>query len=105
MRPIIGLLVAALFLGAPLIAAAQTPSYAGSDDGSSSRGDAQIRGRVISFDGAYAVGVRDDRGFVDNVQLHPGTIINPTGITLEPGMVVSILGYNAGAVGGDGDHR
>jgi hypothetical protein len=33
---------------------------------------------------------------MDRVQLHPGTIINPTGITLSPGMVVSILGYNSG---------
>ncbi len=40
--------------------------------------------------------VRDEQGYVDNVQLHQGTIINPTGITLEPGMVVSILGYNSG---------
>ena len=40
--------------------------------------------------------VRDVRGYVDNVTLHQGTIINPTGLTLAPGMVVSILGYNAG---------
>ena len=39
----------------------------------------------------------DERGFVDNVDLHPGTIINPTGLTLAPGMVVSILGYNSGS--------
>src|ERR1700722_7733919 len=39
---------------------------------------------------------RDEQGYIDNVQLHQGTIINPTGITLQPGMVVSILGYNAG---------
>ncbi len=40
--------------------------------------------------------MRDEQGYVDNVQLHQGTIINPTGLTLAPGMVVSILGYNAG---------
>jgi hypothetical protein len=76
----------------PLAASAQDmPSYAQPAD------DAQIRGRIVSFDRAYALSVRDDRGFVDNVQLHEGTIINPTGLTLAPGMVVSILGYNRGS--------
>ncbi len=41
--------------------------------------------------------VRDDRGFVDNVQLHPGTVINPTGIRLAPGMAVTIYGVNRGS--------
>jgi len=59
--------------------------------------DAQIRGRISSFDGGYALQVTDDNGYIDNIQLHEGTIINPTGLTLEPGMVVSILGYNAGS--------
>jgi hypothetical protein len=92
MRLIITTLIAALALTAPLAAGAQTPpSYA--DNG----GDAQIRGRVVDFDGGYGLRVRDDRGYIDNVQLHPGTIINPTGLTLAPGMVVSVLGYNAGS--------
>jgi hypothetical protein len=59
--------------------------------------DEQIRGRIVSFDGAYSLQVRDERGFVDNIQLHQGTIINPTGLTLAPGMIVSILGYNSGS--------
>jgi hypothetical protein len=70
---------------------AQQPApYAAADQ------DQQLRGRVVAFDGAYALSVRDENGYVDNVQLHEGTIINPTGLTLAPGMVVSILGYNAG---------
>ncbi len=40
--------------------------------------------------------VRDEQGHLDRVVLHEGTIINPTGLTLADGMVVSILGYNAG---------
>lgn len=28
--------------------------------------------------------------------LHEGTIINPTGLTLATGMIISVLGYNAG---------
>jgi hypothetical protein len=93
-------LVAALTIATPLAASAQIvpqqyddPSYA-SD--AAYTGDGQIHGRILNFDGAYSVQVRDEKGYVDNVQLHQGTIINPTGLTLAPGMVVSILGYNAG---------
>src|SRR5581483_10678001 len=90
---------AALVIGLPAalgaVSAAQAqdvPTYAQP----SQEGEENIHGRIIAFDGAYNLQVRDERGFVDNVQLHQGTIINPTGLTLEPGMVVSILGYNAG---------
>ncbi len=93
MRSFIAALVAALSLSAPLAASAQTPSYAEDATG----GDAQIRGRIVSFDGAYSLQVRDDRGYIDSVELHQGTIINPTGLTLESGMVVSVLGYNSGS--------
>jgi hypothetical protein len=85
---------AALTLAAPLAAAAQeAPSYA-----QVASADEQIRGRIETFDGAYSLTVRDERGFVDDVQLHQGTIINPTGLTLAPGMVVSIIGYDDGPV-------
>jgi hypothetical protein len=85
--------VAALTLAAPLAAQAQSePSYAQSYG----QGEENIHGRIVSFDGGYNLTVRDERGFIDSVQLHQGTIINPTGLTLAPGMVVSILGYNAG---------
>jgi hypothetical protein len=87
--------LAALLLATPLAASSQElPSYAQSPQGTT--GDEQIRGRITSFDGAYFLTVNDERGFVDNVDLHQGTIINPTGLTLAPGMVVSILGYNSG---------
>jgi hypothetical protein len=90
MRTLLCSFTAALLIMAPLAAGAQSyPSYA-------QGGDAQIRGRITGFDGAYSLRVRDDKGYVDAVRLHQGTIINPTGLTLEPGMVVSILGYNAG---------
>jgi len=81
---------------APVKALAQDmPSYA-QPAGQPVADDEQIQGRISSFDGGYNLTVADNRGFVDNVQLHDGTIINPTGLTLAPGMVVSILGYNAG---------
>jgi hypothetical protein len=85
-------LAAALILAAPLAASAQdVPSYAASDT------DQQIHGRIANFDGGYNLQVRDANGYVDNVQLHDGTIINPTGLTLAPGMVVSIDGFNSGS--------
>lgn len=73
---------------APAAAPVAPPSYARPDDG--------IHGRIVSFDGAYNLQVRDDRGYVDNVQLRQGTVINPTGIRLAPGMTVTIHGTNGG---------
>ena len=63
------------------------PSYASDEE--------TIKGRITSVNG-YTVQIRDDRGFIDNVQLHQGTVINPTGLTLAPGMSVTVLGYNRG---------
>jgi hypothetical protein len=87
-------------ISAPLLALAQqvapaaaTPSYARPNN---LNGEESISGRINSFDGKYTMLVADDRGFVDTVQLHQGTVINPTGISLEPGMRVTILGYNGG---------
>ena len=89
--------LAALIVLAPATAGAQPlPSYAQAPPSYASGDEENIHGRIVSFDGRYALQVRDERGFIDHVQLHQGTIINPTGITLEPGMIVSILGYNAG---------
>jgi len=123
MNKILTAALAAIFLATPLAALAQdVPTYAGASDqqqvdqqqpppgdqppppggdvpsyAEAPPQDEQIRGRIVSFDGAYSLQVRDERGFVDNVQLHQGTIINPTGLTLAPGMIVSILGYNSGS--------
>jgi len=81
-------------LALPVGALAQDiPSYATQPI----QGDQNIHGRIASFDGGYDLRVRDERGYLDNVRLHPGTIINPTGLTLAAGMVVSVLGYNAGS--------
>jgi hypothetical protein len=94
-KPLLAAL-AALTFAVPLAAQAQdVPSYAQGQP-SYANGEENIHGRIVSFDGEYALQVRDEQGYVDNVQLHQGTIINPTGLTLEPGMVVSILGYNGG---------
>lgn len=56
-----------------------------------------IKGTISSFNGAYTMYVRDVRGYIDNVTLHQGTIINPTGIRLQPGYPVTIYGRTSGS--------
>jgi hypothetical protein len=68
------------------------PSYA-----TAPSGDQQIRGRITAITGKYSLLVRDSRGYIDQIALHQGTIINPTGLTLQPGMQVTISGFNAGS--------
>jgi len=92
LKYIIAALTGLALLAPPAAQAQDAPSYASQQ----SSDDANIRGRVTAFDGGYNLAVRDEKGYIDNVRLHPGTIINPTGLTLAPGMVVSVLGYNAG---------
>jgi hypothetical protein len=75
----------------PALASAQdVPAYA---DG----GDQQIQGTIDSINGTWNVTVSDANGYTDSVELHQGTIINPTGLTLEPGMNVTIDGYPDGS--------
>ena len=59
--------------------------------------DAQNRlvGTVTDFHGKYEVVVRDERGKIVNVMLHPGTVITPTGLRLERGMKVTVVGQAA----------
>jgi hypothetical protein len=58
----------------------------------------RIHGRIASIDGTFHIRVRDDRGYIDSVELHQGTIINPTGLTLATGMSVTVSGYPTGSV-------
>jgi hypothetical protein len=85
--------IAALCLIGALAAPARSqdrPSYASDEE--------TIHGRIASISGRFDLEVRDDRGFIDRVQMHPGTAINPTGVQLEPGMHVTIIGHNSGPV-------
>ncbi len=75
---------------APLAAGAQVPSY-------SQAGPETIQGTIVSINGKYNISVNDARGYVDNVSLHDGTIINPTGLTLAPGEPVTITGTPSGS--------
>ena len=92
----------ALVAVAPLGAVAQTsapdtPTYAAPRPSYSST-DEVVHGRVSSLDGTDGLQVNDERGFIDNVRLRQGTVINPTGIRLAPGMQVTIHGVNRGSV-------
>ncbi|MHB8433815.1 MAG: hypothetical protein ACYC8W_10850 [Candidatus Tyrphobacter sp.] len=62
-----------------------TPSYAVHQQ--------SIAGTIRSLDGQWIVYVRARNGDLDRVQLHQGTIITPTGLTLEPGMQVTVYGH------------
>jgi hypothetical protein len=73
-----------------VLAQDQMPSYA-------RHAGETIKGTISRFDGQWTMYVRDDRGYVDNVSLHQGTVINPTGVRLSPGFRVTVIGHNAGS--------
>jgi hypothetical protein len=59
----------ALAAAAPLGALAQgVPSYAEASPPYAD-GEENIHGRIVSFDGAYGLRVRDNRGYIDDVEL------------------------------------
>jgi hypothetical protein len=83
-------------LATPLVSSAQTAGPGGVPSYASTAKDQSVRGIVTSYDGKYVLQVRDRAGYLDNVRLHQGTIINPTGLPLRNGMRVNVYGYNAG---------
>jgi len=84
---LLGAAIAAAALITPALASAQdVPSYA---DGGANQ---QIQGTVSAINGTWNITVTDTNGNDDSVELHQGTIINPTGLTLEAGMNVTIDG-------------
>ncbi len=83
-------LVPATAFAQPPAAPPGAPSYA------QRTGEETIRGSIASIEGKHNIQVQDDRGFLDRVEFRQGTVINPTGVELAPGMRVTILGYNNG---------
>jgi hypothetical protein len=71
------------------VARADVPSYA-------TRTGESIHGTISGFNGQWTVYVRDQRGYTDNVALHSGTVINPTGIRLQAGFPVTVYGHPSG---------
>jgi len=95
--PLMAFAVTTLGMLAPHAALAQQseqplPSYAKPGYASTEQ---TIHGRVTVVNGTY-MEIADSNGYTDRVQLHQGTIINPTGIRLAPGMSVTIIGHNNG---------
>jgi hypothetical protein len=87
----------AIGLASPQTALAQAPGLGGSVPSYAAVAkDQAVRGIVANYDGKYVLQVRDRAGYLDNVRLHQGTIINPTGLPLQNGMRVIVYGYNAG---------
>lgn len=87
------ILCAALVAMLPATAgAASLPSYAKAAD------EESIHGTIAAVTGKYTLRVHDSRGFVDSVRLHQGTVINPTGLTLQQGMQVTVYGHAEGNV-------
>lgn len=78
-------------LAVPVAARADTYSYA------TNPVDQTVHGVITSIDGKYGLTVRDDRAVTDSVMLHRGTIIDPTGLELKPGMQVTIAGRQHGS--------
>jgi len=90
-KRLLGVAVAAAALITPAIASAQNlPTYASEGAGQ------QIQGSITAINGTWNITVADANGYSDSVELHQGTIINPTGLTLEPGMNVTVEGYPDG---------
>ena len=82
------LIVAALAF--PLAARADTSTHAAPS------GERTIHGMITSINGKYGFTVRDDSVGIEGVTMHRGTIIDPTGLQLKPGMQVTIAGHADG---------
>ncbi len=55
-----------------------------------------ITGTIVSVDSKYQLTLQDNQKHTETVVLHQGTIINPLGARLLPGMNVTILGASVG---------
>lgn len=84
-----GLLAVGAMAAVPVTAPAQPVAYA-------HKTGPVIRGTIAGIPGKYEILVRDRSGRLDDVSLHQGSIINPTGITLQPGFRVAIYGNPEG---------
>jgi hypothetical protein len=80
--------VAAGLTAVPLAVPAQTPRY-------ETHGET-IRGTSVSVQDLNHISVADDRGFTDDVTLRPGAAVFSSGVRLQPGERVTIVGSNGG---------
>jgi hypothetical protein len=69
---------------------------AGTDNIAMRTADRTVHGVITSIHGKYGLMVQDDRADEASVTMHRGTIINPRGLQLLPGMQVTIAGHPDG---------
>jgi hypothetical protein len=81
-------IIAALVL--PVATRADTPKYA------TPSSEETINGVISAISGKYGLTVRNSSGELYIVTLHRGTIINPTGLQLKPGMLLVVVGHRNG---------
>ena len=55
-----------------------------------------VTGTIVSVDNKYQITLETDQHQRETVALHQGTIINPLGAKLLPGMLVTIIGNPQG---------
>ncbi len=100
-RLIVAPIILALGLSPALALAQNVPSYAvpvTAQPPAPPADQETIHGTISSIDNNGGVQLNDDRGFIDSVQIQPNTIINPGGVQLKSGMVVTIGGAAQGQV-------
>jgi hypothetical protein len=95
---VIGIVMKRITSSALIVAALALPIAAHADTPPSATPSAErtIHGMIDSINGKYGLTVRDDHAGLDSVMMHPGTIIDPTGLQLKPGMQVTIAGHSDG---------
>ena len=74
------------------LAAAAGPSFAAA----SGPTHTQVKGTIASISSKFDFEVQQKNGGYVPVHMHQGTIINPTGLTLQSGMQVTVLGISRG---------
>ncbi len=100
-RLIVAPIILALGLSPAVALAQNVPSYAvpvTAQPPAPPADQETIRGTISSIDNNGGLQLNDDRGFIDSVQIQPNTIINPGGVQLKSGMVVTIGGAAQGQV-------
>ncbi len=85
-----GFAVLALAFAAPHAASADLPSYARPAQSES------VHGVIDGFIGKNRLTLRDEHGYLDDVTMHHGFVIRPSGVQLAIGMEVTIRGHASG---------
>jgi hypothetical protein len=87
-------MLAALLAGAGAIATTSAPAAAQyAPYGYAPNARQNVVTGVVTYFYRFDMTIQAPNGAVIPVQLHQGTIINPLGVSLQPGMPVTVRGY------------